>query len=182
MKHTDRSSKPRKSSVQYLTAGLAVATAIGLGVSAVQAGGWGSGHGAMMGQSGHMNTVMARGQSMQAGQFVEGRLAFLKTELEITDAQQDAWNTFAEAMRTRAKNMQSGVMQHGAEWQQSMHGNNTDQSGETPIEHMQSGTRHMTERTALMQTGLETMKSLYSVLTPEQQGKANILMNQYHMM
>jgi len=33
---------------------------------------------------------------------VEGRLAFLKTELRISDAQLPAWNAFAEAVRTNA--------------------------------------------------------------------------------
>ncbi len=35
---------------------------------------------------------------------VEGRLAFIKTELKITEAQTPAWNHLAEAIRTAAKN------------------------------------------------------------------------------
>jgi hypothetical protein len=42
---------------------------------------------------------------------VEGRLAFLKTELKITDAQLPVWNTFAEAVRDNAKAMKD--MMHG---------------------------------------------------------------------
>ena len=34
---------------------------------------------------------------------VEGRLAFLKTELKITDAQLPLWNAVAEAIRANAK-------------------------------------------------------------------------------
>lgn len=34
---------------------------------------------------------------------VEGRIAFLKTELKITDAQTAAWNSFADALRSNAK-------------------------------------------------------------------------------
>lgn len=34
---------------------------------------------------------------------VEGRIAFLRTELKITDAQAHAWNAFADALRTNAK-------------------------------------------------------------------------------
>ena len=45
---------------------------------------------------------------------VEGRLAFLKTELKITDGQLPLWNTFAEAVRdnanTMSEMMQSGMM------------------------------------------------------------------------
>lgn len=36
---------------------------------------------------------------------VEGRIAFLRTELKITDAQTLAWNAFADALRTNAKNL-----------------------------------------------------------------------------
>ncbi|MGY0571925.1 Spy/CpxP family protein refolding chaperone [Bradyrhizobium sp. RDM12] len=37
--------------------------------------------------------------------YVEGRVAFLRTELKITDAQQSAWNAFADALRTNAKTL-----------------------------------------------------------------------------
>ena len=35
---------------------------------------------------------------------IEGRLAFIRTELKITEAQTPAWNQLAEAIRTAAKN------------------------------------------------------------------------------
>jgi hypothetical protein len=44
---------------------------------------------------------------------VEGRIAFLKTELRITDAQQPLWNAVADAMRADAAsigNMSDGMM------------------------------------------------------------------------
>jgi LTXXQ motif family protein len=34
---------------------------------------------------------------------VEGRIAFLKAELKITDAQLSQWNTFADALRSNAR-------------------------------------------------------------------------------
>lgn len=43
---------------------------------------------------------------------VEGRLAFLKTELKITDAQTPMWNAFAQAVRDNAKAMEA-MMQGG---------------------------------------------------------------------
>jgi hypothetical protein len=52
----------------------------------------------MMGQDG------VGGMSMMAGH-VEGRLAFLKTELKITDAQLPFWNGVADAIRANAKTM-----------------------------------------------------------------------------
>jgi hypothetical protein len=36
---------------------------------------------------------------------VEGRIAFLRAELKITDAQTPAWNGFADVMRTNAKTL-----------------------------------------------------------------------------
>jgi hypothetical protein len=36
---------------------------------------------------------------------VEGRIAFLRTELKITDAQSSAWNAFADALRANAKGL-----------------------------------------------------------------------------
>jgi hypothetical protein len=36
---------------------------------------------------------------------VEGRIAFLRTELKITDARSSAWNAFADALRTNAKSL-----------------------------------------------------------------------------
>lgn len=36
---------------------------------------------------------------------VEGRIAFLRTELKITDAQTGAWNAFADVLRANAKNL-----------------------------------------------------------------------------
>jgi hypothetical protein len=62
----------------------------------------------MPGSSGNMPMPgmmqMMMGQNSMAGH-VEGRIAFLKAELKITDAQQPLWNTVAEAMRTNAKGM-----------------------------------------------------------------------------
>jgi hypothetical protein len=36
---------------------------------------------------------------------VEGRIAFLRTELKITDAQANTWNAFADALRANAKKL-----------------------------------------------------------------------------
>jgi hypothetical protein len=63
----------------------------------------------MMGNMGQMMPMMR--QMMMMGQqggmgmpyeHVEGRIAFLKTELKITDAQAPQWNAFAETLRSNA--------------------------------------------------------------------------------
>jgi hypothetical protein len=63
---------------------------------------------------GMMRMMMGQdGMGMMAGH-VEGRLAFLKTELKITDAQLPLWNAVADAIRANAKGvsetMSGGMM------------------------------------------------------------------------
>ena len=61
-----------------------------------------------MSMMGMMRMMMGRdGMSMMGAmaRHVEGRLAFLKTELKITDAQLPLWNAVADAMRANAKTM-----------------------------------------------------------------------------
>lgn len=64
--------------------------------------------GMMMGQEGMGGMRMMAAMA----EHVEGRLAFLKTELKITDAQLPLWSAFAQAARENAKAMQ-GMMQGG---------------------------------------------------------------------
>ena len=63
------------------------------------------GHG--MAMAGMMQMMM--GSSGMGGMAtidrVDGRIAFLKTELKITDQQTDAWNAFAETLRTNASKL-----------------------------------------------------------------------------
>ena len=58
----------------------------------------------MMGQSG-AETGCAGMSGMATIDRVEGRIAFLRTELKITDAQNAAWNAFADALRANAKSL-----------------------------------------------------------------------------
>jgi hypothetical protein len=58
----------------------------------------------MMGQSG-AETGCAGMSGMATIDRVEGRIAFLRTELKIADAQNAAWNTFADALRANAKSL-----------------------------------------------------------------------------
>ena len=46
-----------------------------------------------------MRMMMGQGVMSMMAKHIEGRLAFLKTELKITDAQLPLWNAFAQAMR-----------------------------------------------------------------------------------
>lgn len=65
-----------------------------------------------------MGPMSMMGAGMRPGaEHIEGRLAFLKTELKITDAQAPPWNAFADAVRANAKAMadtHQQVMSQGA--------------------------------------------------------------------
>lgn len=86
--------------------------------------GGGSGMQGMMGGGGGMMNMMAGkmpmmdmmpmmgtmrqspdGMGMATIDRIEGRIAFLRTELKVTDAQIGAWNAFADALRTNAKSL-----------------------------------------------------------------------------
>jgi LTXXQ motif family protein len=56
---------------------------------------------------GGMPMMMSQGGMSIMAKHIEGRLAFLKTELKITDAQLPLWNAFAQAMRDDASTMQA---------------------------------------------------------------------------
>jgi hypothetical protein len=71
------------------------------------AGGGDATRGAMMGgemMSGmHLIAPLFGMHAMGPVEHVEGRLAFLRAELDVTDAQQAAWNSFTEVLRKNAK-------------------------------------------------------------------------------
>jgi hypothetical protein len=97
---------------------------------------------------------------------VEGRLAYIKTALGITDEQAAAWNSYADASRANSQSMQ--------ETRKGMH------------EKMQNGSAldRMQSRIAMMEARLDALKkiqpateALYKTLTPEQQKKADHLLS-----
>jgi len=54
-----------------------------------------------------MMSMMASMGQMMAPEHIEGRLAFLETELGITEAQRPLWDAFADALRADARGMAS---------------------------------------------------------------------------
>jgi hypothetical protein len=54
-----------------------------------------------------MRMMTGQGGMPMMAKHIEGRLAFLKTELKITDAQLPLWNAFAQVMRDDASTMQA---------------------------------------------------------------------------
>ncbi len=102
-------------------AGISVAAMLASGVALAQMGqpgamgaqmpmmGMGD-HKPMMGQSNMMGQMSMMGMSHQGGmgmpfEHVEGRIAFLRAELNIEDSQVAPWNAFADVLRSNAKSM-----------------------------------------------------------------------------
>ncbi len=117
----------------------------------------------MMGQGGWGRGMMM-GRQPNMGAMVEGRLAYLKSELNITAEQAAAWDTYASAVKGRVESMQG--------MRQSM------------INTMRDGTalERMDARISVMEAMLESMKdlkpateALYAALNDEQKKIADDL-------
>ena len=115
-----------------------------------------------LGEGGQGQGMMRR--QFKMGAMVEGRLAYLKGELDITDAQATAWEGYVSAVKARVELMKG------------MH--------ESMFETMQKGTatERMDARIAGMEAMLEAMKAmkpateaLYAVLSDEQKKVADEL-------
>lgn len=59
----------------------------------------------MMNMMGMMRMMGGGPAGMAMIDHIEGRIAFLRTELKIMDAQANAWNAFADALRANAKKL-----------------------------------------------------------------------------
>ena len=120
-------------------------------------------------EQGGMMPMMGMGM-MGMVEHVEGRIAFLKTELKITDAQLPQWNAFADALRNNAKRMAEmrGTMMQGG-----MTGQATSMSAPERFDRMEK----------MIAATLETVRStkaaldpLYAVLSDEQKKMADTLL------
>jgi hypothetical protein len=121
--------------------------------------------GDMMGSGRHgMKQGMGHGAMMHSVPMMEGRLAYIKADLAITDAQLAAWDAYAAAVRTRRSTMESmqGDMLKAKE------------SG--------SALQGLDARIKAMESQLDSLKAikpvteaLFAVLTDEQKKKADQL-------
>jgi protein CpxP len=98
------------------------------------------------------------------GERVEARLAYLKTALKITDAQQTQWNAFADVMRNHAKSADARIKT----WKEKM-AQRTERKRPTAIERLERRQEFLAA--AATRTGelLAVEKPLYAALSPEQQ-------------
>jgi len=114
---------------------------------------------------GMMRMMMGQdGMGMMAGH-VEGRLAFLKTELKITDAQLPLWNAVADAIRANGKSV-SEMMSGGM-----MGSSQTATLPEKLALHEKMMTAHLEALRRLKMV----VDPLYAALSPEQKKTADEL-------
>jgi hypothetical protein len=124
----------------------------------------------MMGQDGSSMPMMHRGSQggigsmMGMAQHVEGRIAFLRTELKITDDQLVQWNAFADALRANARRM---TELHG------MMGQDASPSAPERLDHMEKMMAGMLEAARSTKAALAP---LYAVLSDEQKKTADTLL------
>jgi len=97
------------------------------------------------------------------GERVEARLAYLKTALKITDAQQTQWNAFADVMRNHAKNAD----EHIKAWKEKM-AQRTERTRPTAIERLERRQEFLAAAATRTSELLAVEKPLYSALSPEQ--------------
>jgi LTXXQ motif family protein len=97
--------------------------------------------------------------------FLEGRIAFIKAALEITPAQEGAFNGLADAMRANAKDRAAGF----AQWRA-----NRDKP-KTAIDRVEMQVQVLKMREAGRERILSALKPLYESLTPDQKQVADRL-------
>jgi gamma-glutamyl phosphate reductase len=97
---------------------------------------------------------------------VEGRIAFLRTELKITETQTAAWNDFADALRSNAKKL--GEIRASIKAQ-------PDSSGQAPTlaDRLELQERWLTARLDGARAIRSTFTTLYGVLSDEQKKTGN---------
>ena len=128
--------------------------------------------GAMMRGSGMMMGGPGMPGMMQMMQgHVEGRLAFLKTELKITDAQLPLWNAVADAIRANA-NSGMGMMQGMMEgMMEGMMG-----QGTTLLDRFVAHEKMMTAHLDALRRFKSAVDPLYAALSDDQKKTADELL------
>lgn len=120
--------------------------------------GGGMAAGGMMGMQGM--PMMAMMHMMAGDEHIEGRIAFIKAELKITDAQEKTWTEFADALRKAAATSHETRHRMGA-----MSGS----PGEVALPQLvDQHEKHLAERLKATETVKAALTPFYSSLSDEQ--------------
>lgn len=101
---------------------------------------------------------------------IEGRLAFLKTELKITDAQSQQWNAFADVLRQQDKARRERLEQHRA----------AKKRDSTVLERLERRQQASEARAEEMKTFVAAFRPLYEALDEQQKKTADELFGRSH--
>jgi hypothetical protein len=115
-----------------------------------------------------MMRMMAECPMMMGGDMAshaEGRIAFLKAELAITDAQKAVWDAYAEAL---TKNLQGMQLTREAMMK--------TMEAKSPVERLDSHIAAMEGRVAALKEVKPALGALYTALSAEQKKKADELL------
>jgi hypothetical protein len=118
------------------------------------------------------DSAQLRPQHPLPGRHIEGRLAFLRTELKITDAQAPLWEPVAAALRDRAGKMDAAI---GAFRQARSDGTPPDLLGQIEAR-IRSGEARVESDRAF----LAALRPLYAALSDEQKKTADELFGGHH--
>lgn len=104
------------------------------------------------------------------GERIDARLAYMKTALKITPAQEKPWNTLAAVLRRQAHDMDAKIQEHRQAREAQ---GQTQPTPPTAIERLERRQQMLAD--AAKRTGaiLTAAKPLYAALSPEQQQTAN---------
>ena len=103
------------------------------------------------------------------GQFVEGRIAFLKAQLKITPAQEAQWQQVEAAMRENAKTLDQTII--------TARQNRGNMDAVQRLELREQFAKVRVDNDARL---LAVLKPLYASLSPEQQQMANQVVGAHH--
>jgi len=101
----------------------------------------------------------------------EARLAYLKTALKITDAQQPQWDAFADTLRRQARAADERMQARRAQMAEGRKG-----TPPTAIERMEFAQTRLAASSTRLNETLAAAKPLYAALSPEQQKIADELL------
>lgn len=116
--------------------------------------------------SGAQRAAPARQATRSPSERVEARLAYLRTALKITDAQQAQWDGFANVLRKHARDMDERIQQFRA--QRAQGAQRPDRRSMTAIERLERTQQRMAARSARLNEVIAAAKPLYAALSPEQ--------------
>jgi hypothetical protein len=129
--------------------------------------GYGPGRGSGGGMMGGGCGMMGARSDGRAETFVNGRIAFLKAELGITDAQKAAWDTYADAIKRNLQSMQGMWQTMQAVFE-----------AKTPVERLDARVTAMESRLTALKEVKPALANLFAALSDDQKKKADELLTE----